>query len=359
MQTDATIRLAITGMRCAGCVASVEKALRAVPGVQSAEVNFADLSALVSGNATANDLVRAVAQAGYQASEIVDEEAVAQEKVLEEFLHTRHLFRKSWMALLAAIPALLFGFPAMLGQTSMHENLMPHWLMQWGSPVLAVLTLAVMRYSGGQFFTGFWNSLRFRRANMDTLIALGTGAAWIYSLAVTLAPEWFPGGTAEPFWDVIPVVIGLVVLGRALEMRTRGRTSSAVQRLVGLRPKSARVVRDGIEKDVPLMEVRVGDTLRVRPGEKIAVDGVVIEGYSSVDEAMLTGEPLPVEKAAGSSVTGGTLNQSGSLLYRATKVARTPRWRALLRRCARHRAPSPPSGGSPTISRRCLCRWCW
>lgn len=316
MQTDATIRLAITGMRCAGCVASVEKALRATPGVDEAEVNFADHSALVRGTASPAVLLKAVAQAGYQAVEIVDEEAQEQEKAQEEFLRTRQLFQKSYFALLVAVPALLFGFPAMLGGG------MPHWLMQWGAPVLALLTLAVMVFSGGQFFTGFWNSLRHRHANMDTLIALGTGAAWIYSLAVILAPEWFPGGTAEPFWDVIPVVIGLVVLGQALEMRARGRTSSAVQRLVGLRPKSARVVRDGIEKDVPLMEVRVGDTLRVRPGEKIAVDGVVIEGDSAVDEAMLTGEPLPVEKTIGSAVTGGTLNQSGSLLYRAVKVGK-------------------------------------
>ncbi|HQR50291.1 MAG TPA: heavy metal translocating P-type ATPase [Methylophilaceae bacterium] len=316
-----SIRLAIEGMRCAGCVSAVERALRAVPGVVEASVNFADHTAEVSGQAEVIALTTAVAAAGYQASEMVDEEAAEREKEVAEAARYRTLLHKSWFALGVAVPALLFGFPAMLGPMT-SENTMPHWLMAWGSLALALLTLAVMVVSGGQFFRGFWNSLRHRHANMDTLIALGTGAAWGYSLAVTLAPEWFPGGTAEPFWDVIPVVIGLVVLGQALEMRARGRTSAAVQRLIGLKPKTARVVRDGQEIDIPLAEVRVGDTVRARPGEKIAVDGVVVDGHSSVDESMLTGEPLPLEKTAGDEITGGTLNKSGSLLFRATRVGK-------------------------------------
>jgi len=316
MTSPTHVRLAIEGMRCAGCVATVEKALRGVPGVVEASVNFADHTAEVNGQAEVAVLAAAVAAAGYQASEVVDEEAAERDKETTETARCRSLLHKSWFALGVAIPALLFGFPAML------SGGMPHGLMAWGSPVLALLTLAVMAVSGSQFFSGFWNSLRHRHANMDTLIALGTGAAWGYSLAVTLAPGWFPGGTAEPFWDVIPVVIGLVVLGQALEMRARGRTSAAVQRLIGLRPKTARVVRDGQEMDVPLAEVRVGDTVRARPGEKIAVDGVVVDGHSSVDESMLTGEPLPVEKTVGDEITGGTLNKSGSLLYRATKVGK-------------------------------------
>jgi Cu+-exporting ATPase len=215
-----------------------------------------------------------------------------------------------------AIPALAFGFPAMLGGG------MPHWLMTWGSPVLALMTLAVMLVSGPQFFTGAWHSLRNRAATMDTLVALGMAAAWGYSALVTVAPQIFPAGTAEPFWDVIPVVIGLVVLGQALEMRARGRTSEAVKRLIGLKPKTARVVRDGKEIDVPLAEVRVGDILRVRPGEKIAVDGMLIDGYSSIDASMLTGEPMPVEKNVGDEVAGGTLNKSGTFLFRATRVGK-------------------------------------
>lgn len=311
-----SLRLAIEGMRCAGCVANVENALRGVPGVAEANVNFADHSANVRGNAEVTTLIAAVEKAGYHASEIVDEEAAESEKEATELAHYRILMRKSRFALAVAVPALAFGFPAMLG------GAMPHALMQWGSPLLALLTLAVMLYSGPQFFTGAWKSLRNRSATMDTLIALGMAAAWGYSLTVTLAPQLFPAGTAEPFWDVIPVVIGLVVLGQALEMRARGRTSEAVKRLIGLRPKTARVVRDGQEIDVPLAEVRGGDTLRVRPGEKIAVDGKVIDGHTLVDESMLTGEPMPVEKSVGSEIAGGTLNKSGTLLFTATRVGK-------------------------------------
>lgn len=316
MTSSTSLRLAIDGMRCAGCVASVENALRGVPGVAEVNVNFAGRTADVRGAAQTAALISAVEKAGYRASEIVDEEAAGSAKEAAELAHYRVLMRKSQFALAVAVPALAFGFPAMLG------GAMPHALMEWGSPVLALLTLAVMLYSGPQFFVGAWKSLRNHTATMDTLIALGMAAAWGYSLTVTLAPQLFPAGTAEPFWDVIAVVIGLVVLGQALEMRARGRTSEAVKRLIGLRPKTARVVRDGQEIDVPLAEVHVDDTLRVRPGEKIAVDGVLIEGHSSVDESMLTGEPMPIEKTPGAEVAGGTFNKSGTFLFRATRVGK-------------------------------------
>jgi len=308
------VSLVIDGMRCAGCVANVEKALRAVDGVTSATVNFADHSAKVGGNAPLQALTAAVAAAGYQASEYVDEEATRQQTEIADTARYRKLLHQSWFALAVALPALAFGFPAMLGGE------MPHW--HWGSPLLALLTMAVMLYSGPQFFGGAVSALRHRTATMDTLIAIGMAAAWIYSCAVTVAPDWFPTGTAEPFWDVIPVVIGLVVLGQALEMRARGRTSQAVQRLIGLKPKTARVLRDGLEIDISLAEVRAGDSLRVRPGEKIPVDGVLIDGHSSIDESMLTGEAMPQQKQAGDTVTGGTLNQTGSFLFRATHVGR-------------------------------------
>lgn len=310
------IRLAIDGMRCAGCVSAVEKALQGVTGVKSADVNFASHTAEVTGTVQVKELIAAVAAAGYKASEVVDEEAAELEKEAAETAQYRTLLRKSGFALAVALPALAFGFPAMLGGT------MPHVLMQWGSPVLAVLTMAVMLYSGPQFFAGAWKSLLNRAATMDTLIAVGMGAAWCYSVTVTLAPRFFPAGTAEPFWDVIAVVTGLVVLGQALEMNARERTSQAVKKLIGLKPKTARVVRDGQEIDVPLAEVRVGDTLRVRPGETIAVDGNIIDGHSSVDTSMLTGEPMPIVKAVGDEVAGGTMNKSGTFLFRATRVGK-------------------------------------
>ncbi|HEY3327510.1 MAG TPA: heavy metal translocating P-type ATPase [Novimethylophilus sp.] len=316
MNQSRPIHLAVDGLRCAGCVNTVETALRALPGVTAASVNFADRSAMVSGTVEPAALIAAVAKAGYQAREAIDETDDGGQQAAAEQAHYRTLLHKSWFALGVAALALAVGFPAMLGGT------MPHWLMQWGSPALALLTLAVMLYSGPQFFVGAWKSLRNHNATMDTLIAVGLGAAWGYSVAVTSAPQWFPAGTAEPFWDVIAVVTGLVVLGQALEMRARGRTSEAVKRLIGLKPKTARVVRDGQEIDVALAEVHVDDILRVRPGEKIAVDGVIIDGHSSIDESMLTGEPMPLEKTVGDEVAGGTINKSGSFLFRATRVGR-------------------------------------
>jgi Cu+-exporting ATPase len=312
-----THHLALGGLRCAGCVSAVEKALNGVPGVTHASVNFAEHTALVEGEARTDDLIKAVDAAGYRASEIVDEDTDDDSRQQAELAHYKKLLHKSWFALAVAVPALAFGFPAMIGMEGM-----PHEWMQAASYVLAVLTLAVILYSGPQFFIGAWKSFRNHTATMDTLIAVGIGAAWGYSALATLAPQLFPAGTAEPFWDVIAVVIGLVVLGQALEMRARGRTSEAVQRLIGLRPKTARVVRDGKEMDIPLTQVRVNDTLRVRPGEKIAVDGVIIDGHSTVDESMLTGEPMPQEKSVDDEVAGGTINKAGSFLFRATRVGK-------------------------------------
>ncbi|CAG0956113.1 partial Copper-transporting P-type ATPase, partial [Anaerolineae bacterium] len=307
------IVLDIQGMRCAGCVGAVETALRGVEGVAQAEVNFAERTARVFGTAPVERLVQAVTHAGYQATEVIDEAQAEQDRNAVEEVQYRKLLRQSWFALGSAILAIGASLPGMLGAANhalAHET--SHWL--------AMLTLAVMGYSGPQFFRGALNALRARHFTMDTLIALGMTAAWGYSALATYLPGLFPSGTTEPFWDVIPVVIGLVVLGQALEMRARGRASEAIRRLVGLKPDTACVIRDGQEQVIPLAQVRIDDTLRVRPGEKIAVDGVVIEGQSSIDAAMLTGEPLPVEVSAGAEVTGGTINRTGTFLYRATHI---------------------------------------
>ena len=307
------IVLDIQGMRCAGCVGAVETALRGVEGVAQAEVNFAERTARVFGTAPVERLVQAVTHAGYQATEVIDEAQAEQDRNAAEEIQYRKLLRQSWFALGSAILAIGASLPGMLGAANhalAHET--SHWL--------AMLTLAVMGYSGPQFFRGALNALRARHFTMDTLIALGMTAAWGYSALATYLPGLFPSGTTEPFWDVIPVVIGLVVLGQALEMRARGRASEAIRRLVGLKPDTACVIRDGQEQVIPLAQVRIDDTLRVRPGEKIAVDGVVIEGKSSIDAAMLTGEPLPVEVSAGAEVTGGTINRTGTFLYRATHI---------------------------------------
>jgi len=180
----------------------------------------------------------------------------------------------------------------------------------------------VLFWSGGHFFTGAWAALKHRSANMNTLIALGTAAAWVYSTIAILFPSIFPEGTSEPFYDVVAVVIALVVLGQALELRAKGRTSEAIKKLMGLQAKTARVIRDGQEIDIPVEEVLVGDIVQVRPGEKMPVDGIIIEGRSAVDESMLTGESLPISKKPGDEVIGATLNKTGAFKFRATKVGK-------------------------------------
>ncbi len=188
--------------------------------------------------------------------------------------------------------------------------------------LLTALTIPVLFWSGSEFFTGAWAALKHRAANMNTLIALGTAAAWLFSTTTVLFPRIFPKGTAEPFYDVVAVVIALVVLGQALELRARGRTSEAMKKLLGLQAKTARVVRDGKEIDLPVEEVLVGDVLKVRPGEKIPVDGILTEGSSAVDESMLTGESLPVSKKVGDEVIGATINKTGAFNFLATKVGK-------------------------------------
>ena len=314
MQKILETHLAIDGLRCAGCVANAEKALRAVSGVTLAEVNFADRTAFIQGTAPAESLIKAIVTAGYQASEIMDEEAADQEKIAAEQQHYLDMRRRTFVALAIALPAVVISLPEMLGLK------MPHALMAGSSPVLAVLTLLVMVYSGSPFFIGAWKAMRNRHSSMDTLIAIGMLATWGYSLATLLIPAQFGVNPPEPFWDTIPVVIGLVLLGQMLETRARGQTSQAIRKLMDLRPKTACVVRDGVEIETAAAKLRINDTLRVRPGESIPVDGLIIEGHSIVNESMLTGEALPVEKQVGDNVTGGTLNQTGSFLFRAMQV---------------------------------------
>jgi P-type Cu+ transporter len=182
--------------------------------------------------------------------------------------------------------------------------------------------LPVMFWSGSDFFTGAWAAFKHRSANMNTLITLGTGAAWLYSTFAISFPAIFPKGTSEPFYDVVSVVIALVVLGQALELRAKGQSSTAIKKLLGLQAKTARVIRDGKEMDLPVEEVLVGDVIQVRPGEKVPVDGVIVEGSSAVDESMLTGESMPASKKMGDEVIGATINKTGAFKFRATKIGK-------------------------------------
>jgi Cu+-exporting ATPase len=311
-ESETTFHLSIGGMSCAGCVATVENALRGVPGVAAASVNFAEHTAEVNGDVAAESLVRAVVAAGYEAAELKGTEEEAQEKEAAELAYYRQMMKKSVVAAVLGAPLFLMSLfdamPAMSGGGRLF------WF------VVAALSLFVLIYSGGRFFSGAWKSFRNHNANMDTLIALGTGTAWLYSMLITLSPALVPEQARHVYFEAAVIIIALINFGSALEMRARGKTSEAIKRLIGLQAKTARVVRNGEEVDVPIGEVGLDETLRLRPGEKIAVDGVIIEGHTSVDESMLTGEPIPVEKQVGDEVAAGTLNKSGTVLFRATRI---------------------------------------
>jgi Cu+-exporting ATPase len=238
----------------------------------------------------------------------------------EEAREYQRLMRKWWFGAAVGVPTMLLSYPWVL-------PLLRDWLPRDGGrlrvvwAVMGLASLAVLAYSGSQFFTGAYRALRHRQANMYTLIALGTGVAWLYSTVAVAAPGIFPEGTSrEVYYDVTVVVTALVVLGLALEVKARGRSSEAIRKLIGLQPRTARVVRDGVELDVPVEEVVVGDTVVVRPGEKVPVDGVLVDGRSALDESMITGESLPVEKGPGDEAIGATMNTTGAFRMRATKV---------------------------------------
>ncbi len=312
MAKQRTIRLSIGGMSCAGCVGAVEQALASVPGVTQSSVNFAEHTATVAGEVDAETVIQAVIDAGYEAAELRGAED-EQEKEAAEFAHYRRLLHKSLFAGLIGVPLLLGGWLGLLPEL---EQARGFWLF------VAVLTLGVLVFSGRQFFQGAWKSFWAHNANMDTLIALGTGTAWVYSTLITLFPELVAQEAQHVYFEAAAIIIALVNFGSALEMKARGKTSEAIKRLIGLQPKTARVVRDGRELDVPIEQVGLQETVRVRPGEKIPVDGVIIDGHSYVDESMLTGEPMPVEKGPGDTVTGGTLNKQGSFLFTATRIGK-------------------------------------
>lgn len=242
------------------------------------------------------------------------EDAAAEERDREY----RRLRSKFVVAAVIALPVVIVSYPAYVpGLVTLSEETTR---LMWA--ITALVVLPVLFYSGGHFFTGAWHAFRHRSADMNTLIALGTTAAWLYSVVAVAFPALFPQGTAEPFFDVVAVVVALVVLGQVLELRAKGRSSEAIRKLMGLQAKTARVIRDGVESDLPVEEVLVDDIIVVRPGEKVPVDGVVQDGHSSIDEAMITGEPIPVEKSEGDQVIGATINKTGSFRFRATKVGK-------------------------------------
>ncbi len=316
----ANVKIGIENLRCASCVKFIEDELKSTQGVLNATVNIGTQEATVDylpQKATLSQLNAAIETWGYKPRPATSDTPVDK----QEEAHAREyrrLMNMFWFAAIVSLPVLLFAYPQyvpVIRDLSMET-------IRWAWIISAVVTLPVLFYSGQDFFTGAWASLKHRSANMNTLIALGTGAAWLYSSVAILFPAIFPEGTSEPFYDVVAVVIALVVLGQALELRAKGQSSSAIKKLLGLQAKTARVIRDGQEMDLPIEEVLVGDVIQVRPGEKVPVDGVIVEGSSAVDESMLTGESLPVSKKKGDEVIGATLNKTGAFKFRATKVGK-------------------------------------
>jgi Cu+-exporting ATPase len=313
-------RIGIQNLRCASCVRFIEDELCATPGVLGANVNVATQEASIEylpEKTKLADLNTAIESWGYKTRPAASEEPQDKQQA-EHAKEYRRLMAHFWFAAIISLPVLATAY-------SKFVPFVRDWNMQtlrlaWG--VTALLTLPVLFWSGIDFFTGAWAALKHRSANMNTLVALGTAAAWLYSTIAVLFPSIFPQGTSEPFYDVVAVVIALVVLGQALELRAKGRTGEAIKKLIGLQAKTARVVRNEKEMDIPVEEVLVGDVVQVRPGEKVPVDGLIIEGNSAVDESMLTGESIPASKKPGDEVIGATLNKTGAFKFRATKVGK-------------------------------------
>ncbi len=306
------VRLSVVGMSCAGCVSAVEDALKAVPGVDSAIVNLGERTAVVEGEFEVSALIEAIQEAGFNASEMVTAEDELNKAEQEQQAYKRFLQRT---AIAGSVGVLLF-VGGMGGWLPAVEGRHPLWFG------VSLITLLILVFVGGHFFRGAWSALHNHRGNMDTLVSLGTGTAWLYSTIVILLPEWFPAQAQHVYFEAAVIIVALVSLGSALEMRARGKTSQAIQQLIGLQPRIARVIRNGEELELPLEAVGLEETLRILPGTQIPLDGIVLEGHSHVDESMLTGEPLPVEKGAGDRVVGGTLNGAGAFLMQTTHIGR-------------------------------------
>src|ERR671913_43633 len=301
----------VTGMTCASCVGRVEGALEKVSGVLEASVNLANERATVeylAGEVEPSDLEKAIEGAGYG---VVREE----DSTVEDSHEREYRKLKSDFLLAAALTALILlgSLPHMLG-------LMLPIPTGWINLALLLLATPVQFWAGWRFYRGAWGALKHWQANMNTLVVMGTSAAYLYSAVATLAPGLFAAGRADVYFDTSALIITLILLGRLLEARAKGRTNEAIKKLATLQAKTARVVRHGEEVDVPVEGVEVGDVVIVRPGEKVPVDGRILSGESAVDESMITGESIPVTKRAGDEVIGATMNTSGSFRFTATKV---------------------------------------
>ena len=316
----ANLELPISGMTCANCANTIQRRLNKTDGVLEASVNYANEKAViryVPGAVTRSELVAAVRKAGYDVIEAADDADLEDAEAAARNAEIRHQTRRFVVGLLFTLPLFLFSMSRDLG-------LIGHWAhATWVNWLFLVLATPVQFYVGWDYYVGAYKSLRNGSANMDVLVAMGSSVAYFYSIAVLIALTF--GSTVlgeHVYFETSAMIITLIVLGKLLEARAKGRTSEAIKKLMGLRAKTARVVRQDALVDIPIEEVVRGDIVVVRPGEKIPVDGLVVDGHSSVDESMITGESLPVGKTTGDEVIGATLNKQGLLHIEATRVGR-------------------------------------
>lgn len=311
----------LQGMSCASCASSIEQAIKSVPGVMECNVNFGMEQASIQYDSQKTSLAKiqaTVDAAGYKAFPLPEiSQGEDDTEQITRQAESQVLQRKLWTAGMISLLLFTGSIPAMTGW---HLPFIPGWLHNFWLQL--VLTAPVQFWCGNSFYIGAWKSLKRRLATMDTLIALGTSSAYFYSVSVTLFPGFFlaQGLIPSVYYEVAASVIALILLGKTLENRAKGETSEAIRKLMGLQAKTARIVRNGQELEVPLAQVEIGDIVQVRPGEQIPVDGEVIEGYSTIDEAMVTGESLPVKKQVGDEVIGSTINKTGSFKFRTTRI---------------------------------------
>ena len=335
----ATIR--VQGMTCASCVARVERAIEALPGVIEATVNLTAESARVEflpDTLSRERIARAIGDAGYEAE--VGKEAPDTGKERQESELARLKLDLMLAAVLTAPLVLISMAPMFLpGAETLKHSLLPMPVWHWLELLLAT---PVLLWAGRRFLVPGWAELRHRAPGMNSLVMIGSGAAYLYSLLVLILPGLFPQGTANLYFEAAAVIVTLILLGRYLESLAKGRTSEAIRHLVRLQPTEARILRDKGEVEIPVQAVVLGDRLLVRPGERIPVDGILLDGSSYVDESMISGEPIPVSKQAGDEVVAGTVNQTGAFRYRATRVGADTLLAQIVRMVEEAQAGKPP-----------------
>ncbi|QFU21917.1 heavy metal translocating P-type ATPase [Shewanella eurypsychrophilus] len=320
MKNINSMTLYVPQMNCASCVAKIEGAFEklSLPGVDTkvaarvaARVNLADKQVQIQGDISSELAIATVASVGYDSELVLDAKLASENKIEAERVEYRTRIIQSMFGLGLGVPMMLWG---LLGGEMMVNN--PSQQLAWGA--MGIITFILLVTTGGHFYKGMWRALKARSANMDTLIVLGTTTAWTYSMLVVIMPSWFPPETRHVYFEASVMILGLINLGHALELRAKGKTSEAVQRLLGLQATTAIRISENGDEEVEIALIQVGDMLRLQPGSRVALDGKVLNGDSNLNESMLTGEPIPVSKSVGDTLSAGTVNGNGSIIYRVT-----------------------------------------